>query len=238
MTYIKLILIGVVTSIASVFAMLLVLIDRSFTLYFYLDKLWSKSLLLISGINVKTTGLESVEPGKSYVYVSNHSSLFDIPVLQSQFIHLVYIVFKRELAKIPLFGWHMLIGPYVVINRQNAEKALKSIERAKEAIEKKRVSVILFAEGTRSKTGEVQPFKRGAFHLAAVVNKPIIPVSVAGTDEIMPKGKFQIKSGNVRVHFGDPIDTGSINGRKEERELMEKVRDIIIENRNKIRKEL
>jgi len=91
----------------------------------------------------------------------------------------------------------------------------------------------VYPEGTRSKTGEVQSFKRGAFYLAAKVGFPIIPVSISGASEILPKGKFKIKSGTIYVHFDKPISTENVSSRKDELELMEKVRDIIISNLKK-----
>jgi 1-acyl-sn-glycerol-3-phosphate acyltransferase len=117
-----------------------------------------------------------------------------------------------------------------MIDRNDFESALKSIEEAKEKIRKIGMSVVVFAEGTRSKTGEVQPFKRGAFYLASRSGYPIIPVSISRTNKIMPKGKFQIKGGKVKVHFDKPIPTNQIMNKKDEVELMERVRNIIIQN--------
>jgi 1-acyl-sn-glycerol-3-phosphate acyltransferase len=155
--------------------------------------------------------------------------MFDIPALQAAFPNHAGIVFKKELVKIPIFGWQLYVGPYVVIDRENPEKALKSIKRAKWLMEKKKVSACLFAEGTRSKTGEVQPFKRGAFHLASQIKYPIIPISISGTSKIMPKGKFKINPGTITVYFDKPIDTSNLNNKKDELEMMEKVRSIIIQ---------
>ncbi len=120
-----------------------------------------------------------------------------------------------------------------MIDRTNTESALKSIEKAKKRMAEKRLSPLLYPEGTRSKTGEVQSFKRGAFYLAAKVGFPIIPVSVSGASKILPKGKFKIKSGIIYVHFDKPISTENVSSRKDELELMGKVRDIIISNLKK-----
>jgi len=210
--------------------MLFSIIDRSFYLYYKLSKIWSKGILLISGIKLSITGLENFDHKSIYVFVSNHSSQFDIPSLQYSIPVPISIVFKKELSRIPLFGWQLKMGPYIMIDRANVEDALKSIEEAKKRMIGKKLSPLLFAEGTRSRTGEVQPFKRGAFYLASKVGFPIIPVSVGGASKILPKGKFKIKSGTIYVHFGRPIPTENISNRKDEVQLMEKVRGIVIQN--------
>ncbi len=229
-SYLKLALLVIHTGIMSVFAIIFSLIDRSFYLYFKLSKVFSKGILLISGVKLKITGLENFDKKSVYVFVSNHSSQFDIPALQFGIPNKFSIVFKKELTKVPLFGWQLSLGPYIVIDRQKVENALKSIEHAKQFMSNKHVSVLLFAEGTRSKTGDVQPFKRGAFYLASRVGYPIIPVSVSGSSKIMPKGKFKIKSGTINIHFSEPINTENVKSRKDEIALMEQVREIVIKN--------
>ncbi len=212
--------------------MLFSIIDRSFFLYYKLSKVWSKGIFLISGIKLSITGLGNFDHKRIYVFVSNHSSQYDIPSLQYAIPVPISIVFKKELSKIPLFGWQLKMGPYIMIDRTNVEDALKSIEEAKRRMIEKKLSPLVFAEGTRSKTGEVQPFKRGAFYLASRVGFPIVPVSVSGASKILPKGKFKIKRGTIFVHFDTPVSAENITNRKDEIELMEEVRNIIIKNMN------
>jgi 1-acyl-sn-glycerol-3-phosphate acyltransferase len=232
LSYIKIFLIIIHSTICSILA-LIFSIDRSFFLYYKLSKFFSKGILLISGIKLSVTGLENFNHNKIYVFVSNHSSQYDIPSLQYAIPLPISIVFKKELSKIPVFGWQLRTGPYIMIDRSNAESALKSIEKAKKRMIEKKLSPLLYPEGTRSKTGEVQPFKRGAFYLASKVGFPVIPVTVSGASEILPKGKFKIKRGTIYVHFDKPISTENILSRKDELDLMEKVRDIIISNLKK-----
>ncbi len=229
MTYIKLFFLAIFTLICSILATLF-LIDRSHTLYIWLSRFFSKGILLISGIKLNVTGIENIKKDQSYVYVSNHSSQYDIPAMQLSVPTKMSIVFKKEIAKVPIFGWQMQFGPYIMVDRKKAESAMKSIEEAKKMIQKG-FSILLFAEGTRSKTGEVQPFKRGAFYLASRVGHPIIPVSLSGTEKIMPKGSMKINPGTINVHYGNPIEITGALSRKEEIELMEKVREIVIQNK-------
>jgi 1-acyl-sn-glycerol-3-phosphate acyltransferase len=122
------------------------------------------------------------------------------------------------------------LGPYVVVDRKDPQAAMKSLANAKKVMDEKKISVLVFPEGTRSKTGEVQAFKRGAFYLAAHSGYPIVPITVNGTDKIMPKGTFKLKRGTIYLHFAKPISTEKIKTKQDELALMEKVREIIISN--------
>ncbi len=199
-------------------------------MYFKLSRFFSGGILYFGGVRLEISGLENLDKNAAYIFVSNHSSQFDIPTLQFAVPMKTTIVYKKELNKIPLFGWQMMTGPYIAVDRKNIESAAKSIETAKKYMAEKKWSILLFAEGTRSKNGEVQPFKRGAFYLASRAGFPIVPVSISGAQKILPKGKFKIKSGTVQVHFDKPIITGNISSRKDELDLMAKVREIVIRN--------
>jgi 1-acyl-sn-glycerol-3-phosphate acyltransferase len=210
--------------------MIFSIIDRSHTLYFKLSKYFSGGVLWLSGIELDVSGLENFDKDKTYVFVSNHSSQYDIVTLQKVIPNRMAMIFKKELGKIPFFGWQLKMGPYVMIDRENYEKAMKSIEEAREKMQKQNISIVVFAEGTRSKTGEIQPFKRGAFRLATKVGYPIIPTTIVGSNKIMPKGTYRLKSGTIQVYFDKPISSEGIKTRQEEIDLMNRVRDIIVSN--------
>ncbi len=230
MFYIKILLIILYTTFISFLALISGLLDRSFLTYKYVTRLFSAGILFISGVKVKAEGLENIRGEGPFIFVSNHISQFDIIALQSTIPLKTGFVFKKELAKIPLFGWQLLTGPHIVIDRTNAEKALKSIHKAKHKMKAKAVSMILFPEGTRSKDGELQQFKRGAFRLAGQVNYPIIPVTIRDSDKLLPKGSLRINKGTIRVTFSEPVMTTKVDTRNDELELMGKVRDIIHDN--------
>jgi len=226
----RLILIGLWVEFVSIFALIFALIDKSYWLYYACNRPFSNGILKLAGIKYKASGLENIEKGKAYIYVSNHSSQFDISVLQASIPGNVSMYFKKELAKIPLFGWQLWAGPYVMIDRRNPDSAKKSLEKSRWLLNDKKISVLFFAEGTRSETGEIQQFKRGAFNLAGKVGFPIIPVSISGSHKIMQKGSLKINPGTIRVHFDKPVSTENINSRQDEIDLMNKVREIIIKN--------
>ena len=234
-TIIKLILIGLYTILLSVVALISIVVDRTFISYHYLSKIFSVGILFISGVRVKITGLENIDKNSTYVFVSNHSSQFDIPVLQWSVPNKLAMIFKKELSKIPIFGWQLKYGPYIMVDRKSPESGMKSIEESKELMKTKGISILVFPEGTRSETGELLPFKRGAFHLAAKVGYPIVPVTIINSDKIMPKGTFKLNRGTIRLIFDKPILTDHIKGKVDEIKLMDEIKSIMQNNKEKFR---
>ena len=230
-TYLKIFLIVIHTFVCSIFGLIFIFIDRSFTLYHYITKIYPGGILLISGIKIKRTGLENIDKKATYIFASNHSSHLDITALQWGVPNRLSMIFKKELVKIPFFGWQLYLGPYVVVDRKDPQAAMKSLEKAKRIMDTKKISVLVFPEGTRSKTGEVQSFKRGAFYLAARSGYPIVPITINGTAKILPKGTFKLNRGTIYLHFDKPIPTDGIKTKQDELELMERVRNIIISNK-------
>lgn len=229
-TYLKIFFIVIHTLVCSIIGIVVIFLDRTFTLYHYLAKIFPGGILLISGIRVKVTGLENIDRKAVYVFASNHSSQLDITALQWGVPNRLSMIFKKELARIPFFGWQLYLGPYVVIDRKDPKAAMNSLTEAKKVMDNKKISVLVFPEGTRSETGEVQSFKRGAFYLAAHSGYPIVPITINGTKKVLPKGTFKLKSGTIYLHFDKPIPTDNINSKQDEIALMEKVREIIISN--------
>ncbi len=195
--------------------------------YFYNTAMkWGRSILRIAGVKLEIFGLENVNPNENYVFVSNHSSLFDIPVLQYALPCNFRIVYKRELEKIPFFGYVLIKSPYIGIVREDGKDAMKGMKQAIEDFQKG-ASVLLFPEGTRSKDGNLQEFKRGAFMLASKSQKPIVPVTIIGTNSIMPKGKYKFVEGVVKVIIHKPINMPENANKKTELEIQNKVFEII-----------
>jgi len=231
-TYFKLFLIVIHTTICSVLALIFAFIERRFIVYFWISKLFSGGILLITGIKLKVEGFENIDPKATYVFVSNHSSQFDITALQYGIPNRLAMIYKKELSKIPLFGWQLAAGPYVSIDRKNAESALKSIQKAKQIMQEKNVSILVFAEGTRSPDGQIQEFKRRAFRLASSVGYPIVPITIIGSSRIMPKGKLKFNKGEMIMRIDKPIPTQELKSRLDEMTMMKTIRDIIIKNSN------
>jgi len=194
--------------------------------FFWLARRWARGVLAICGLRLRVNGEELLDRSSHYVYVSNHASLFDIPVLTAALPTDIRIVYKKELEKIPIFGWNLMWGPYIAIDRGNMAEAVRSVDEAARKIHDGD-SVLLYAEGTRTRDGRLQPFKRGAFNLAVKSGVPVVPVTINGTFRIMAKGSLAICPGPVEVILHPPIPVNSEGGREEERRVMEDVRQAI-----------
>jgi 1-acyl-sn-glycerol-3-phosphate acyltransferase len=135
-------------------------------------------------------------------------------------------MFKKELSYIPFWGWALRWGHHIMVDRAKGTEAMKSLDRAAKAIGEGG-QVLLFAEGTRTRTGKLLPFKRGAFSLAAKSGIPIVPITINGSYSILPKGSFDIRPAQIEVVVGKPIETKNITTREQEIQLMNDVREII-----------
>ncbi|MGA3286095.1 MAG: lysophospholipid acyltransferase family protein [Bacteroidota bacterium] len=225
----KLIFLIPITLVFSVWALMTIPFDRSGRYFRKSPWWWSRFIFWTFGMKVSVIGYENLDPMKPYIFISNHASMFDIPTVFVALKGNVNIVFKKELTYVPIWGWALRYGYFIMIERSNPRKAMASIERAAQSI-RKGSSVILFPEGTRTLDGKLQPFKRGAFSLAAKAEVPVVPLTINGTFTIMPKGSLNIKPANISVVLGKPISTLGLNGKGGELELMEQVHHVIEKN--------
>jgi 1-acyl-sn-glycerol-3-phosphate acyltransferase len=190
--------------------------------------LWGKILLLICNTKVEVIGKENLQPGKPHVFMANHQSDFDILIalayIPGQFRWLV----KKELFNIPIFGAAMKSAGYIEIDRHNRERALQSLDEAALRISEGK-SIMTFPEGTRSRAGEINAFKQGTFYLAIKSGVPIVPVSIIGSGQIMPKRSLKVRPGRVKLVIDKEINVKDYDIEKRQ-ELIEKVRNIIIKN--------
>ncbi len=174
-----------------------------------------------AGIRVRIVGLENVPPGKACIFMSNHVSNLDPPVLLPAIPGMSSVMLKKSLMKIPLLGTAMRMGRYVPVARgQSREDAEKSMEIAAEAL-KAGLHMTLFPEGTRSKDGKLLPFKKGGFFLAEATGAPIIPTVITGTAQMMRKGSNKVYPGEAVVRFLPAIEPKEYASRED---LMEAVR--------------
>jgi len=189
-------------------------------------KIWARIILWISGIKLTVEGLENVDPDKPYIFAMNHISLYDIPAAFVAIPQTGRFIAKKELFKIPLLSTAMRLAGILRIDRGNSAEARKTLDKAIQSI-KKGCSVIIFPEGTRSKTNEIQPFKKGGFIIALQGNIAILPTIICGTQYIVPKGSGLVKTGHIRIKFMPVIDTTAY-GYDKRNELLHKVRNIIV----------
>ncbi len=174
-------------------------------LVFRLGQAWSRLHLRACGARVAYEGLENVPRDRPCVFISNHQSIVDIWALAPVLPTWTRFVAKRSLFRIPIFGWAMALGGFIPIDRGHRGKAMRSLEVAAERVRGGK-SVLMFAEGTRSRDGSLLPFKRGAFHLALRANVPVVPIAVSGSGAMLPAGTLRLSPGPVRVSIAPPVD--------------------------------
>lgn len=196
----------------------------------HVKNFWQR-LLTASHTTLEVIGRSRVNPKASYIYMSNHQSLLDIPVVCGAVPQSLRMVAKAELFQIPIFGSAMEKCGFIAIDRSNRHKAMKQLERAKERI-LEGVSIWIAPEGTRSRTHVLLPFKKGGFHLAVELQIPIVPLWVEGAAEVIhPESSLVTPNQTVSVTFADPIPTKNL-GKSDLPRLMSQVRETMLALKN------
>jgi 1-acyl-sn-glycerol-3-phosphate acyltransferase len=212
----------VISLVSAALEILLLPVDRKRGRVFHaIARTWAHAVLAVCGIRVKVRGVEHIDPGRNYVYVSNHASMFDIPAIIAGVHDQIRIIYKKELEIIPVFGWGLKWGSYIGIDRGRSTRAIRSLEEAVTKI-RNGASVLLYAEGTRTTDGMLQPFKRGAFNLSVRAGVPVVPLTINGSYSLLPKHSMRIRPGTVEIVLERPIPVEG-EGKDAEVELMEKV---------------
>src|SRR5580658_475384 len=177
----------------------------------------------IAGVRVQTVGLEKIDPERNYIFMSNHISNLDPPITLPLLRRRSSVMVKKELFRVPILGRIMLIGSLVPVDRSNRDAGITAVRDAVKAIGQG-LNMTIYVEGKRSFDGKLLPFKKGPFYLAEECNVPIVPITISGTEAVMPKGRFAIRPGTVTVQFHDPIEPADFGERDC---LMAKVRAAI-----------
>ena len=174
----------------------------------------------MAGVRWKLIGLEQLPMTSNYIFMSNHVSNIDPPLLIPLLPRRVTVMVKKELFKLPILGRAMRMADFVPIDRSNRDAAIGSVREAA-TIVRKGLDLVVFPEGTRSPDGRLLPFKKGSFYLAMDTGVPIVPVTILGTEELLPKGSVLARHGRVSIVFHSPIDPKGFTDRDE---LVEAVR--------------
>lgn len=158
----------------------------------------------LSGIRVVVSGRDRLDPRQTYIFMANHVSDVDPPVLIPWLPNRTSVLVKKELFRIPVLGTAMRVAHLVPVDRHNRDAAVQSVRDAAEVM-KQGLDMTIFPEGTRSRDGRLLPFKKGPFYLAMESGYPVVPVTILGTFEILPKGKFFIRHGAAELVFHEPL---------------------------------
>jgi 1-acyl-sn-glycerol-3-phosphate acyltransferase len=191
----------------------LIIVVRSFfpgesaRIYDGIPRFWARLMLRVSGVSVTAIGLHHIAPGRPQIVLSNHVSWYDVLALTAVIPKRYRFVGKKELARVPLWGRAWQASGHIAIDRSDPLSAVESLSRAGRMVREDRSSIIIFPEGTRSATGELQPFKKGAFMLALHSGIELVPTAVQGTHAILRRDNWRVRAGRIIVRFGAPIDT-------------------------------
>lgn len=203
-------------------AVLAGLVDRSGDATFAVGRMWSRGIVLTAGLRLRRSFETPLDGTRPAIYMANHQSLFDIPLLFLTLPGQARMLAKQSLFRIPIFGWAIRLGGFISIDRKDRSKAKESFDAAVDRL-RAGTSALLFPEGTRSLDGRLLPFQRGGLLLALKSGLPIVPVGIEGTLEVQPKRSFAVRPRTVNVRFGTPIEVEPFGVRRRD-ELAETVR--------------
>ena len=219
------IIMGSISLIASLF-------DSEGKLQHQISRIWSRMLLKVSGVKMRIEGLEKIDSAGSYVFVANHRSLMDTPVVLAHIPLQFRFLAKKGLFLIPILGTHLRRAGHLPVVKDDPRASLRSMSDAARIIRERGISVLLFPEGGRG-TGPLKEFKEGAAYIAIKAGVPAVPVGMTGTREVLKMGSMQIMSGVVHMRIGDPIPTAQLTVKDRAaltQTLREKIADLIGES--------
>jgi 1-acyl-sn-glycerol-3-phosphate acyltransferase len=199
-------------------------------LAFTISRIWAWIMLKATCVRTVIRNPEKIVKGQSCIIISNHQSEYDILALVTTLGIQFRWIIKMELRKVPLFGYALYVSRNIFIDRSHTDQAVKSINQGLDRLPKG-VSVMFFAEGTRSYDGSIQPFKKGGFIMALEKGIPILPITVNGSRKVLPKKSLVFHPGTIEVVVSDPIETSGYT-KDRLQELMDRTRDVIISNYN------
>ena len=188
---------------------------------------WGRLLLRVAGVRIVLENEVVLDPRRPQILVANHVSWFDVLALLAYVPGRCVFVAKKELEEIPMFGRAARACGHVFIDRQDRSQAVEALQAAGQNLEQASPTIIIFPEGTRSATGELQEFKKGAFVLAIQTGTEIVPAAISGSRAVMRKGSLLIRPGTVRVRFGEPIPVRGLD-LAQRNELTRTVRDALL----------
>lgn len=188
---------------------------------------WSRLIIRIAGVKLTISGLERVLPDGSYVFASNHLSYMDTPVVLGHIPVQFRFLAKKGLFSIPFLGYHLQRAGHIAVPREDPRAAIKTMTTAAEIIQQRKISVLIFPEGGRTRDGALQDFKDGASYIAIKAGVPVVPVALIGTREVLPMGSLNIRPGYVTMRVGTPIPTEGLS-LKDRGALTDRVRQEVV----------
>ena len=174
---------------------------------------WARLLVRVSGVRMRVEGLEHIDVSRSYVFIANHLSYSDTPVVLASIPSQIRFLAKRGLFQIPLLGTHLSRAGHIRVPLEDPRGAVKTLQLAAETIQQNSISLLIFPEGGRSEDGNLQPFREGGAYIAIRAKVPVVPMVLIGTREVLPFGGGVIHSGPVTLRILEPIETASMTAK-------------------------
>jgi 1-acyl-sn-glycerol-3-phosphate acyltransferase len=199
--------------------------DRKGSIVHRYARTWGWLIVKSCGVRVALSGVDHIEKGKPHVLMANHQGAFDIFSLLAFLPVDFKWVAREEIFRIPILGWAMAAAGYISIDRKGKRKALEAVERAVAKI-RDGTSVLIFPEGTRSPDGKIHAFKKGGFTLAIKAGAPIVPISIRGSRDVLPRSSIGVRPGTIEIIVGKTIGTDD-KSLADRAALMQTVREAI-----------
>lgn len=216
-----------VTVFFGIIGLIISFFDHSGAVQMRVARIWARALLAVSGVRVRVEGLDHIDPAGSYVFISNHLSYMDTPVALAHIPVQFRFLAKSGLFQIPLLGHHLSRAGHIPVPREDPRAAVKTMQRAAEVIQQKRISLLIFPEGGRSHDGVLRPFKEGGAYIAIKAGIPLVPLAMIGTREVLPYGGGVVQSGEVTLRILKPIATQNLT-LKDRTEVTHQLREQIL----------
>jgi 1-acyl-sn-glycerol-3-phosphate acyltransferase len=218
-------LIYLYTAIMGSLSLLSSFFDRDGRIQHWFACTWSRMILKTTFVHVRIEGLEHIDPAQPAVYAANHLSALDIPVLYASLPTQFRILAKSELFRYPFMGWHLTRSGQIPIDHGDARASLRGLNRASDSL-RKGMPLVIFPEGGRSASGQMQNFMGGAFYMAIKAQAPVVPVVLIGANQLLPMNSFHLHPGTVDMIVGEPIPTTGMVPREMDK-LATRVREVM-----------
>lgn len=215
------------TGVMGTLSLLSSLFDRHGRIQHWFARTWARMILKTVGMRVQVEGLEHIHPTQPAIYTANHLSAADIPVLLGCLPVQFRIMAKKELFRYPFLGWHLKRSGQIAIDPGDPRASLRSLNHASQSL-RAGTPLVVFPEGGRSQTGQLQKFMGGAFYVAIRAQAPVVPIAIVGTYELLPMNSFHVRPGTVQMIIGEPIPTKGLHVRDMDK-LADRVREVIAE---------
>ncbi|OHD63504.1 MAG: hypothetical protein A2176_11385 [Spirochaetes bacterium RBG_13_51_14] len=212
-------------------ALLVTLVDRTGRVPYRIGQLWARFILRTNGVRLQVEGMENISGKESYVFISNHQSNLDGLAVGTALPSPLRFVIKKSLLKLPIMGQAFKLGRMIPIDRSDGHKAVETINQYAREL-KNGISAYFFGEGSRTRDGRLQPFKKGGVMFSIASRLPVVPVTIVNSFNLLPTGALHIKRGTIRIIIGTAISTRDYCAENADI-LLEKVRSVIADNLRK-----